>query len=495
MHMHLLRYLVVYVAVSATMGLAGEPAASPASTLAGAAESQPAAAGKLHCIVVDEASSSPGKAQIVVHRMGAAGWVPVDGLRPDKTGACDVPFAGGNPGLLMLTVSAPGYQDAEALYLPDPEQVIPWLTITLKGARQVSGTVVAEDQKPVEGSRVTIDLPDKVHKTSTDTQGRFVLKDLMPAKATVRVEVPGVGMGSYKVDLATQEEPIEIVIRPQRRMSLVVVDSDNKPVEGLNIQILSPGKAEVRTDADGRVEIPGVGGNAGRISASLEDKFYCFDEAVMKFEIDEGDEPVEREVFAAHGGRIVGQVVEMDEGGEASGIPAANVWLVEGGRIGKNVTCDEDGQFELNAVPPEGYLVAAGLPGYSVAVSQATVEAGKEVKLRFTLDYGTTLKGTVVEPGGQQAEQAIVRVVAWYPKGQPTSASGESEPVELPWRATRTGEKGEFTLENLPPGRVMIEAAAKNGSYRTVVNVQVPEGKSVMESKITLQTSQSKPPM
>ena len=364
--------------------------------------------------------------------------MPVSGETTGKGGACDLAFPGDVPGLLMLKVTAPGYKEAEVLYLPDPAQVIPWLTITLKGALQLEGTVVDGDDQPVADAEVVLDMPAGPRKTKTDAEGRFLLEELMPIRTTVRVEVPGVGSATYRVDLTKKTEPLKIMLRPQRRVSLRVVDADNKPVPDLNLQILAPRQFEAVTDADGQIRVPGVGGNAVQIRVSLADKFYCFDEPEMTFDIDEGSEPVELQVYAAHGGRICGQVVETIEG-ETQGIPAATVWLVEQGRIGKSVECDEDGKFEMDGVPADSYVIAAGHMTYATSLGKAEVEAGKESTVNFTLGSGAMIRGTVVDPQGKPAERAIVRVAAWYPKREGRSEVG---PVELPMRATRTDAEG-----------------------------------------------------
>ncbi len=506
MRIRLARHLALWLLLSTTIASAQpaprRPAAAaaastaPASRPAVAPSSQPLAPPKLHCLVINEASSSVPGTEITVHTMGAAGWVPTDGDTTGKGGACDLRFPGDAPCLLMLKIAAPGYQDAQVFYLPDPAQVIPWLAITLKGAKQLSGTVVTEDEEPVADAVVTIDTPAGERQVRTDSQGQFVFKDMMPVRVTVRVEIPGVGAASYKIDLARQNEPMRIVLQPQRRVVLRVIDADSNPVPNLTVQILAPRKAEGRTDADGRMPIPGIGANAARVRVSLDDKFYCLDEPIVTLDVEEGDEPVELELVAARGGRVTGQVLETLEGGEDQGIPAASVWLVEDGRVGRNVTTDEDGKFELNAVRADSYVVAAGHPTYSTALARARVQEGRQIQLRFVLDYGATIRGTVVDASGSPADRAIVRVLAWYPEAPAgLTEGGEFGAIQLPWRATRADAKGEYELAHLPPGRIEIEAAVQDGTGRTTVSLQVAPGQKVVEFRIAVGSNEPKPPI
>ncbi len=491
MHMHRRQHLAVLLVLAA--GLAGWASGQSAETPAATAPAT-APVAKLHCVVLNEATEATPRTEVTVHVLGTAGWVPYNGAATGKGGACDLAFAGGRPELLMLRATAPGYKDAEVYYLPDPEEVIPWLTITLTGAQTLTGTVVNADDEPVPDAEVVLDMPAGPRKARSDAKGQFVLEDLMPIRTTLRVEVPGVGSATYRVDLARQTEPLRIMLRPQRRVTLRIVDADRKPVPGLKVRFLAPRETEGQTDAGGRLIVPGVGGGGVAVQFSLEDKFYCLDESVMRFDIDEGTEPVEVEVFAVRGGRVCGQVVEVIEG-ETQGIPAATVWLVEGGRPGRNVMTDEDGNFELNGVPPDSYLVAAGHPTYATSLGAAGVQAGKEVQLKFTLGQGATIRGTVVDAEGKPVERAIVRVSGWHPKAGGQPASEPAEAIELPWRATRTDSQGRYILEYLPAGRVTLEAVGPEGPYRSEANIQITDRQEVIEQNLTLRPSQPKAPL
>ncbi len=238
MHMHRRRHLAVFLVLA--LGLSSPALSQTAASSAPASAPGTEPAAKLHCVVLNEASEATPKTEIIVHVLGAAGWVPYNGATTGKGGACDLAFPGPKPDLLMLRAAAPGYKDAEVYYLPDPAEVIPWLTITLTGARKLTGMVVDGDDQPVADAEVTLDTPAGPRKTRTDAKGQFVLEDLMPGRTTVHVEVPGVGSATYQVDLAKQTEPLKIMLRPQRRVVLRIVDADSKPVPDLKVQILAP---------------------------------------------------------------------------------------------------------------------------------------------------------------------------------------------------------------------------------------------------------------
>jgi hypothetical protein len=467
------------------------PASGPVATAASA--SQPAA--MLHCVVINEASASIPHTRILLQGMGAAGWMPFHADAPDKGGQCDLPFPGGAPGLVLLTVKAPGYQEAHALFVPDPQTAVPWISVTLKGDRTLAGTVLTEDHKPVPDAIVTLDNPAGRRHGTTDAGGRFEFDELMPVPARITVDAPGIGNGSGRVNMARQTEPITIVIRPQRRVTLRVLDDDDQPVSNLLVQILSPQKMEGRTDAQGLLVVPGVGSGAAQVRVSTEDKFYGFAEPVLRLDVTEGEPPVELRSHVFHGGRIVGQVVETAAPDPPEGIPAASVWLVEGGRMGRTVPCDEDGRFELNGVPAGAYSVAAGHPTYAATLGHVDVQPGQEVALTLTLGPGSMLHGTVLDDKGTPVERAIVRVTEWQPRRGTTSQPRWPRIVELPWLATRSDGDGQYALEHLPVGQLVIEAAGAEGSRRAILRIDVPTAATDLESKIVLKPAPPAAPM
>jgi hypothetical protein len=261
---------------------ASQPAASQPVSPELATDSQPAAPAALHCQVFNQAGMGLARATIEAAVLGAAGWAPLTTELTGRAGECDVKFPGPKPTLLQLKVSAAGYQNAETVYLPRAKDVIPWLTITLKGAKSLEGRVVTEDRKGVPGATVAMDSPAGLLHTDTDAGGAFWFDNLMPMKTTLVVRVPGVGIGVYPVDLAAEQvKPIEIVLYAQRRVTLRVLDERGKPLPGVMIEVLAPQAASATTDSQGMIQINGVGSGPGQVEVSLHDDFYKLPEPVV----------------------------------------------------------------------------------------------------------------------------------------------------------------------------------------------------------------------
>lgn len=449
---------------------------------------------KLHCQVLNQAGMGIHGATIEVGVLGPGGWIELAEEPTDRAGECDLAFPGAAPTLLQLKVKAAGYQDAETLYLPRAKEVIPWLAVTLKGARSLEGRVVTEDHKGVGGATVVLDGPGGTLHTDTLADGSFWFDNLIPSKATLVVQVPGVGMGLYRVDLRKgPTKPVEIMLHAQRQVTLRVVDAADKPLPAIMVEVLSPQMANATTDAEGKIQINGVGAGRAKVAVALHDDFYRLQQEAVGLDVEAGSEPVELEVTAIHGGLLEGQVVDQEDG---ESIPAAVVWLVADGKFGPNITCDGDGKFRFEAIPEDDYLVAAGHATYGFQVAVASVQAGKKTSLKFTLPNGASIQGTVVDPAGKPVPRAIVRAVTWVPKELAGQTPAEQVgPLQIPWRAVRANADGEYLLENLPAGMIHLAATDGDGRQGVEFDVEVLGDSGVMTRKIHLGTGKVGPPM
>lgn len=466
----------------ATSGPASKPAASEPAASQSAEPAEPAT---LHCQVFNQVGMGVAKATVEAAVLGAAGWIPLTVELTGRAGECDVRFPGPQPTLVRLKVVAAGYQDAESVYLPRPKDVVPWLTVTLKGAKSLEGRVVTEDGKGVAGAIVAMDSPAGVIHTNTNENGSFWFDNVLPMKATLAVQVPGVGIGVYHVDLtAEQVKPIEIVLHAQRRVMLRVLDEHGKALPGVMVEVLAPQPATATADSNGQIQVNGAGSGPGQVVVSLHDDYYRLDEPAVGLKVEDGNEPVDLEITATHGGMVAGQVVEKESG---EPIPAAIVWFVADGKPGPNVTCDSEGKFKFEAIPEDEYLLVAGHGTYGFVVAPVSVEAGKKAELKFALPTGASIQGKVVNAAGKGAPQAIVRAATWIPRElAPKIEAGKIHPLQIPWRAVRADDDGQFLLENLPAGRISLEAADENNSHATTTSVQVPDTNKVIEMNVRL---------
>ncbi len=181
---------------------------------------------------------------------------------------------------------------------------------------------------------------------------------------------------------------------------------------------------------------------------------------------------------AAAAGAISGRVT--DQGGAPI---AANVFSYVPGQEGVSETgCGKDGSYMLHIQDPAGAarVVVAEAAGYLAQVHGGVRPGSKGVD--FTLVPAASIEGTVVLcVTGKPVPGAEVRVGKnlWPSFPWPS----QREPMGY---AARTGEKGEFKLQNLPPGRIGLIVNAE-GFPETAANVDLAPGEKKEGVRIVIQ--------
>jgi len=462
------------VAVLAVLGGAvpAEPKEAPSS-------SPPS----LHCQVVNLPGMGVKDALIVVHVPDGTGWIPVAAGRTDHTGECELALPEGTPGPLLLEVSAPGYHRKSVPFLPRPDLAVPWQTIVLAGATSLRGRVESEAGKAISAATVTLESAQGQRQTKTDGDGRFAFRDLLPLQGRLRVTMPGYAIATERVDLASQKEPLRIVLKPQRRVVLQLLDEQDKPVSGLMVQILGPEPGEALSNADGLVSMDGVGNEPLQVPIRVLDKFYRLERPVMLLRLEGGTEPILLKIKVKRGGRIAGRVLEAGTDGP---IPAATVWIAQEGRPVAAEKTDSDGRFALDAVTPGRYILVVSHPVYALSADRVEVASGREVRLDLRLSLGATVSGLIVDGQGKPVRRAVVRAVRWWPAGIAAEAGDKSVPIALPWRAVRADDEGRFRLEHLPAGRVDLQGMKEGRKGRASTVIEVAPDEQVKDVKLIL---------
>lgn len=443
----------------------------------------PAVRATLHCVVINPAGMGVAGATVEAATLGAAGWPLLSVEQTDRAGGCDISFGGAEPSLLQLKVTAGGYHSLETLYVPRVKDVVAWQSITLTGARSLQGRVLTETRDGVAEAVVGMDTPVGLIKTLSNQDGSFGFYDLLPVKVRLMVQVPGVGLGTYQVDLTVEQTiPIEILLYAQRQVTLRVVDAKGKSLPGLMVAVLAPQATSTTTDSDGTIAINGVAAGKGRVVVMLWDEFYSLGERPVSLPVVDGQAPVELEVTAAHGGLIETVVLEKQS---SDPIPAAVVWFSDTGKVGANITCDSEGKATFTAVAPGEYLLVAGHATYGFDAKTISVEPGKRTEVRFGLAPGATLQGKIADGAGALLGRAIVRAATWVPEPlMKKVAAGQVQPIEIPWRAVRADADGHYELQYLPAGRITLEITDANGRKKMTQEVKIPENSNVLERDI-----------
>jgi len=344
----------------------------------------------------------------------------------------------------------------------------------MRGAIAI-GTVVAPDDTPVPGARVTVVaapaqggmfLPGRGAARGptaiSDENGRFVLSGLEAGDAVMlEAEAEAWVRGeSEAVRLQSGQETAGIVVRLRAggRLSGTITSYLGSPLAGAEVRVMAqPENATemsfqwewqlrsvepVLTDEQGRFQVESLTPGAHILSVGAKGHRTVTKLDVMVPEGADGG-PIDRKL--EKGLQISGVIVDP----EGKAIAGVNLWTSRqqtGGRGMRsaggfqNVTTEEDGTFVLESLDPGSYTLTINSQEYANQ-SVSDVAAGT-ADLRIVLEKGKSISGRVLLPDGSPAANT------WVTAQSGSSANGSD----------RTDEDGNFTIENLPDGEYTVRA-------------------------------------
>ncbi|MCE9635989.1 MAG: carboxypeptidase regulatory-like domain-containing protein [Planctomycetes bacterium] len=413
--------------------------------------------------------------------------------------------------------------------------VVKWLEVVIEGDAWLEGKVAGAGGAAIAGAQVYIanfDSKPVVASTRTDGDGRYSVRGLKSGKVQLfLVQAEGYatwptdlmaalqGGGSGGLELKPGRNEKDVSLAPGGTIAGVVMSKDEeKPLEGVKVELGSilmmfGGSRSATTDAQGKFELTSVPLGTSVLIFSKEGWFQpgmTPESLGMAFmggagstkadsgkgyvvSISEPGQKVQRTAFLARGTTLSGQVVAPD----GTPVAGARVELrddkqdgfmgglaaVFGGRDPRFT--DAEGRFEMPGPQPGTKTrVAATAPGFLEGKSDL-VTAGVGQKLdgvAVRLRLGAMLEGKVSDDRGQPIDGAFVR---WL------NSEGLNE-WEVDWklRAARpslTDADGRYRMENVEPGKVMVQVEHPRYLRLTEKDVATAEGKaSQFDAKLRL---------
>ena len=131
-----------------------------------------------------------------------------------------------------------------------------------------------------------------------------------------------------------------------------------------------------------------------------------------------------------------------------------------------------EGQFRFEGLAPGTYRVAPLVGSASTSAEVLVTRDEPSTWAEVQLGVGGRLSGTVLGPDGLPLAQAWVYVAGREERGRNT-LRGE------PGAQTHTDEAGLFTLDDLPPGRVHLQAARRDLGFTPVMPLDVRGGEEL----------------
>ncbi|MEI8256900.1 MAG: carboxypeptidase-like regulatory domain-containing protein, partial [Deltaproteobacteria bacterium] len=162
-------------------------------------------------------------------------------------------------------------------------------------------------------------------------------------------------------------------------------------------------------------------------------------------------------VVAALGGPLFAQRgrVESPDGRPLGGAIVDIILVLEGRTypLAQALT-DDDGGFALTGLPGGSYWLVARAPGRVRCVETVRIHDASPAPLTLSLGLGAQIAGTVTTAPARGGNRADVHPLANVVVRALPDGGGEGPPF-----ATRADERGEFVIDNLPPGIYRVEVA------------------------------------
>ena len=380
-------------------------------------------------------------------------------------------MAGLGPGLYDLSATAPGMGMARR----KADAGAAGVDFVLAPAGSITGTVVDEGGKPVDGFRVSA-RPTGRQATSggrSDTfgaaDGRFSLEDVSEGEYVLDVNAPDrapAAVSGIKVAAGRTADVGTVRLSAGGTVRGLVVDAASAPVMGASVTVSGPGRGFMRptvpatTDPGGAFELRGV--EPGTVQVMASHPSYAT-ASVAGIEVDPTRGPAEVRVVLSQGGRIEGHVRARD-----GALPAGAVVTVRSVRpgvtwFGPNGPALEpvgaDGAFTMEHVPtgPVSVVLMSGAAGQYRSTSQVDtqVREGETTPVEFVL-RSIAISGHLTR-GGSPVVGARVEFDTTHGMRMFMGA-GESD--ALPANAALTREDGGYQLVVGEPGEAWVEILA-----------------------------------
>lgn len=360
--------------------------------------------------------------------------------------------------------------------------------IRLHAASDLEGVVVDESGSPVSGAHLMAVRTD-ARKTSvfrldpvdgratSDRQGRFRIASLASdQRYSLRASKRGHVMVDA-IEAADSVRPVRLVLARGRPAFGRVVDRDDRPVAGADIRLrVTGGELEGVTDEHGRFEIrrlSNASADGGRLDIAARAPGFA-PMTVRGVEIPAGDKAVDLGTLVLEPGvSIEGRVT--DPSGEpiadaevwVLAEAAASPWLLEArwARAPEpeaDAVSDPRGRFEVVDLEPsrsvhlridaEGYL-----PTFVMAVASGErpgVNDAGEPDVEVVLEPAARLSGRVEdEEGGAVAGAEVSVEMIFEPEADESAGPTRS-------RLAKTDDRGRFEVDDIAPGRHIVDAFA-----------------------------------
>jgi thiol-disulfide isomerase/thioredoxin len=401
--------------------------------------------------------------------------VPQAGKKPkvlasgqtDQAGDFKLELPQGTRGKIVVCVRAEGFKEfRQTVDLAEDDE--PYVVAEVGGSLSLSGRVTrAASTQPISGATVTYNAGAGRRKVTTDQDGHYKIDGLQPGRG--RLEVVAERCARERVDVALFEgQTLDVELRPEYQVEVVVVDDRNKPAPGVTVEAISddpPQTYSAITDRTGRVRLRGVHPDATKLEVRLLTEVHItpslWDRAIP---LPDGQEKVTRRFVLPRPATLAGQVVRARDKKPVS-LARVSIGPDKGALITSSHT-DGRGRFKIVGLPAEKVVVTAQHAEYAPDLKGVQLEPNRTVRVKLMLGPGAPVTGVVKDDTGRPVGEALVLANGW--RGYDTVAlHAETDP------------NGRFIIEHVPADGVMFTVTA-NG-FDPLINALLKPGRKKHE--------------
>jgi hypothetical protein len=406
-------------------------------------------------------------------------------------------------GAYALTGKGTVWLAAAAGYLPgsEPAGLRPGRgpSFILEPAASVGGAIVDAQGRAIAGAEIQATTAGtgvpEILRGRSDSRGRFTLGGLRPRQVyTLHIVRGGFLPATQPVEPPPPpavRSDLNIVLRPGRPAFGKVVDEAGQPVAGATVALLPAGGmapdelsllpgalAETSSDAQGRFSLDAL--PVGRLDLRVRAPRFA-PVSVRGLAVAAGDRALDLgTVTLPPGATLRGRVEDPQRQPLPDAVvrvlradPMTSRLALAGSRPETEVLTGADGGFEATALSPgETVSLEVELAGYSRRMVPG-LRAGAAEPVRIVITQAARISGRLVgEDGDLIPEGQIVLRPAGAPRG--------------PIRVARTNDGGRFTIEDVEPGSLVLDASAPGHLPTTAKPLRVGAGEDVADLEIVL---------
>jgi protocatechuate 3,4-dioxygenase beta subunit len=345
---------------------------------------------------------------------------------------------------------------------------------TGRGMERVTVVLVPRNREPAAPPRETLldlqSLGPWTRSTTTTSDGTYRIESVAADLYRVRAEAPGWASREHEavqIREGLAVEGVDFVFADGTTAAGHVVDGEGRGVGGASIEIHHGGQTAFATaDGGGRFAVRGL--SAGRVQV------YAGKEGVGGARASTSLPSADILLRLGAAGRISGRLEAPGRSAFSRG--SVTIWTPGEGRDSYETTAwtDEAGRFSASIEPGPSILIVAEIPGFGRSEVETSIEPGKRHEIVIPLRRGGTIEGVVVStPLGEPVEEAEVRL--------------ESR-VGLATLYDRSGEEGDFSLDGVPEGPVVI--VARHSAHRASRQEVLVVAGETMNARIELEGGQ-----